>query len=86
MRPVDPAWIDKLPAMESLEDAMLNAYEKTDHHVAGSRVQLFPSSAEVRRDLHAGLRVAPQGRVRGLRGRFCGPHPLPIPSDQLSRG
>ncbi len=27
---VDPAWIDKLPAMESLEDAMLNLAEGRD--------------------------------------------------------
>lgn len=29
---VDPAWIDKLPAMESLEDAMLNLAEGRDAH------------------------------------------------------
>ena len=29
---VDPTWIDKLPAMESLEDAMLNLTEGRDAH------------------------------------------------------
>ena len=33
--------------VEALEDAMLNAYEKTDHHVAGSRVQLDRKTGRV---------------------------------------
>ena len=33
--------------VEALEDAMRNAYEKTDHHVAGSRVQLDRKTGRV---------------------------------------